>query len=55
MLDDLVSFVILWGAINAAFGNWVPVALAGLFFAGLVKIDRFDFRVRPAIPAPFDR
>ena len=50
MLDDLVSFVILWGLINAYFGNWVPVALAGLFFAGLVKIDRFDFGVLRTAP-----
>ena len=50
MLDDLVSFVILWGLINAYFGNWVPVALAGLFFAGLVEIDRFDFRVLRTVP-----
>jgi putative membrane protein len=50
MLDDLVSFVILWGLINAYFGNWVPVALAGLFFAGLVKIERFDFRVLRTVP-----
>ena len=47
MLDDMVSFVILWGAINAAFGNWGPVALAGLFGAGLVATDRFDVPRRP--------
>lgn len=40
MLDDLVSFVILWGGINARFGNPVPVALAALF--GLVRTERFD-------------
>ncbi|WP_336001909.1 bisanhydrobacterioruberin hydratase [Halorientalis halophila] len=50
MLDDLVSFVILWGAINAAFGNWIPVALAGLLFAGLIRIDRFDFAVLRTLP-----
>ena len=42
MLDDLVSFVILWGVINAWFGNWVPVAVAALFGVGLVRTDRFD-------------
>jgi len=47
MLDDMVSFVILWGAVNAAFGNWIPVALAGLFGAGLVATDRFDVPTRP--------
>ncbi|PSP83371.1 carotene biosynthesis protein [Halobacteriales archaeon QS_1_68_17] len=45
MLDDLVSFVVLWGAINAWFGNWVPVALSLGLAAGLLKTDRFDFAV----------
>jgi putative membrane protein len=48
MLDDMVSFVILWGCINAAFGNWAAVAVAGLFGLGLLRTDRFDtglFRV----------
>ncbi len=45
MLDDMVSFVILWGAMNAYFGNSVPVAIAVLLFAGLRRIDRFDFAV----------
>ncbi len=42
MLDDLVSFVILWGGINAYFGQWIPVALAGLLGIGLWRADRFD-------------
>jgi putative membrane protein len=29
MLDDLVSFVLLWGLVNAVFGNWIPIAVAG--------------------------
>ncbi|WP_435179578.1 bisanhydrobacterioruberin hydratase [Halorussus sp. AFM4] len=41
-LDDLVSFVLLWGAMNVYFGNWVPVALAAGLAAGLVRTDRFD-------------
>ena len=45
MLDDLVSFVILWGGINAWFGNWIPVAVAALFGVGLVSTERFDSRV----------
>ncbi|RDZ64297.1 carotene biosynthesis protein [Haloferax sp. Atlit-12N] len=45
MLDDLVSFVILWGGINAWFGNWIPVAVAALFGVGLLKTDRFDSRL----------
>ncbi|WP_128477959.1 bisanhydrobacterioruberin hydratase [Halorussus pelagicus] len=42
-LDDFVSFVVLWGAMNAYFGNWVAVALAVGLSAGLVRTDRFDF------------
>jgi len=47
MLDDMVSFVVLWGGVNAAFGNWIPVALAAAFGAGLVVTDRFDVPTRP--------
>jgi putative membrane protein len=47
ILDDMVSFVLLWGVINAFFGAWIPVALAVLFAVALGRIDRFDFDVRP--------
>lgn len=43
MLDDFVSFVLLWGAMNVYFQNWVPVALAVALLGGLVRADRFDF------------
>ncbi|EMA66843.1 carotene biosynthesis associated membrane protein [Halorubrum aidingense JCM 13560] len=42
MLDDMVSFVILWGGINLWYGNLLPVAVAGAFGLGLVRSDRFD-------------
>jgi putative membrane protein len=42
MLDDLVSFVVLWGVINAVFGNWIPVGVALALAGGLVRTDRFD-------------
>ena len=42
MLDDMVSFVILWGGINVFYGNYVPAALALAFGVGLVRTDRFD-------------
>jgi putative membrane protein len=45
MLDDMVSFVILWGGVNLWFGNFVPVAVAALFGVGLVRADRFDTRL----------
>jgi putative membrane protein len=52
MLDDLVSFVVLWGGVNAYFGNLVPVAIAALFGVGLLYTDRFDFDVRRSVGWP---
>ena len=46
MLDDLVSFVILWGVVNAYFGNWVPAVLAVVMGYALWRTDRFDFPER---------
>ena len=46
MLDDLVSFVVLWGVVNAYFGNWIAAVLAALFGYGLWRTDRFDFPER---------
>ncbi|WP_049983310.1 bisanhydrobacterioruberin hydratase [Halorubrum sp. BV1] len=45
MLDDMVSFVILWGGINLFYGNLVPAAVAAAFGIGLVRADRFDARL----------
>jgi len=45
LLDDLVSFVILWGAVNLAFGQVVPAAAAGVLGVALLRTDRFDFAV----------
>jgi putative membrane protein len=50
MLDDLVSFIILWGVVNAYFSQWVPVLVAGLFGVGLLATDRFDFAVGRSMP-----
>lgn len=52
MLDDLVSFVLLWGGVNAYYGNWLPVVLAAGLGAGLVAADRFDFDIQPSFPSP---
>jgi putative membrane protein len=46
MLDDLVSFVVLWGGVNAYFGNWLPAVLAVGYGYGLWRTDRFDFPER---------
>ncbi|MFD1569298.1 bisanhydrobacterioruberin hydratase [Halorubrum laminariae] len=45
MLDDMVSFVILWGGINIFYGNLVPAAVAAAFGVGLVRAERFDARL----------
>jgi putative membrane protein len=45
MLDDMVSFVILWGGINLWYGNPLPAAVAVAFGVGLVRADRFDARL----------
>ena len=42
VLDDLVSFVLLWGAINALYGNWLAVAVAVGFGVALLRTDRYD-------------
>jgi len=47
MLDDMVSFVVLWGSVDAAFGNWLPLAVAACFGAALAVTDRFDVPTRP--------
>ena len=46
MLDDLVSFVILWGGISLYARNWVPAALAVGYGYALWRTDRFDFPER---------
>ena len=49
ILDDLVSFVILWGGINLYFGHVVPVVIAVGLTVALVRAERFDtglFRMR---------
>lgn len=41
-LDDLVSFVVLWGLVNLAYANWVPVLCTAALVCGLLATDRFD-------------
>ncbi len=45
MLDDLVSFVLFWGLVNAYVGNWIPFVLAIGLAVGLIRADRFDYAV----------
>jgi carotene biosynthesis associated membrane protein len=42
MLDDMVSFVLLWGAINVWFGNWLAVVAATVFGVGILRVKAFD-------------
>lgn len=43
VLDDLISFGILWGLVNLYFGNTVPVVLASGLLVALFRADWFDF------------
>ncbi|MFD1562925.1 bisanhydrobacterioruberin hydratase [Haloarchaeobius amylolyticus] len=45
-LDDLVSFVLLWGTINALYGQWLAAGVAGLFCLVLLRTERYDLSVR---------
>ncbi|WP_207587339.1 bisanhydrobacterioruberin hydratase [Halomontanus rarus] len=52
ILDDLVSFVLLWGGINVLYGNWIAAAVAGAFCVGLAATGRYDLTfLRTALPA----
>ena len=42
ILDDLVSFVILWGGINLYFRQVIPVIIAVGLAVALVRAERFD-------------
>jgi len=42
ILDDMVSFVFLWGITNLYFQNSIPVLLSGFLVYGLIKTDRFN-------------
>ncbi|RQG91659.1 carotenoid biosynthesis protein [Natrarchaeobius halalkaliphilus] len=51
VLDDLVSFVLLWGTINLLYSNWLAAGVAGLFCLGLFGTDRYDLEmVRTSFP-----
>lgn len=43
MLDDMVSFVFLWGVINLYFFQFIPFLLALVLAAALWKTERFDW------------
>ncbi len=56
ILDDLVSFVLLWGGVNLLYGNWIAAGVAGVFCLGLLRTDRYDVAmVRTAVPGVLDR
>lgn len=52
VLDDMVSFVFLWGTINLLYGNFLAVATAIAFGIGLLRTGRYDLEmvrtVRPS-------
>lgn len=45
LLDDLVSFVLLWSIVNAWYGNLVSLAVASVFGVVLVTHGRFDLPI----------
>lgn len=45
LLDDLVSFLLLWGLVNLYFANWISVTLAVMLGGTLLWSDWFDFDV----------
>ena len=50
-LDDLLSFVLLWGAVALAYGLWVPVVLTAGVATVLARLGRLDLSLRePADP-----
>lgn len=52
ILDDLVSFALLWGGINVLYGNWIAAAVAGAFCVGLAATGRYDLAfLRTGLPA----
>lgn len=55
LLDDLVSFVLLWGTINLVVGNVIPVLLTLGFVSGLTAAGRFTPIVHPGSASPIDR
>jgi len=46
-LDDMVSFVLLWGGLNVFYGNWVPALVAVGIGIGLLRTERFDATMLP--------
>ncbi len=51
ILDDLVSFVLLWGTINVIYANWLAAGVALLFCVGLFRTERYDLEmVASAVP-----
>jgi putative membrane protein len=47
-LDDLLSFVLLWGVVALAVGAWLPVALTVGFALALGRLGRLDLTPRAA-------
>lgn len=47
LLFDFASFVVLWGVVALAFGNWVPLLVAAVLGSGIAVAER-----RRSAPAP---
>lgn len=47
LLYDFASFVVLWGVVALAFGNWIPLLVAAVLGSGIAVTER-----RRSAPAP---
>lgn len=45
LLDDLVSFVILWGIVNLFYFSIIPSILTGILIISLIVADDFDLAI----------
>lgn len=51
ILDDLISFILLWGVINLYYGQLVPVAVTGGLILALLATRRYDHVLPSSIQA----
>lgn len=45
MLDDILSFILLWSIVNLVYQNWISIIPVIILLFILVRNDRFDFPI----------
>ena len=43
-LDDMISFVLLWGLVNTYHNNWIPTFIVIMLIVGLWWVERIDIK-----------